>query len=546
MTGMKNWSRRDVLKGTGMLSAAALVPGLEASAAPVKSGKVAAGTLKAGQILAAHEVPHTEGDFYDNLFTRIGVRPLINCRGTITAISGSTSLPEVKQAMYNASLYHVRMDEMMEAVGAEFGKLAGAEWGIATTGTAAATCLATVACIAGTDVEKSQALPYTKKKDQVVIPKTSRNPYDIGARMCGVEMVEFSSPEELRAKISDRTAMMYILANPRWDNTPMSTKNLAAIAKEHGVPVFVDAAATELDLPNPHIEAGADLVAYSGGKCMRGPQSSGLLIGKKDLCQAAYFQGAPHHNYGRAMKCSKEETMGLLAAVRAWRKRDHEAEQKMWLGWVQSIADRMQGLPLVKATVLPSAPMGSIDRSPGVRISWDANMTGITGTEMMKLLDEGTPRIVLGGTGVRPDHMESAVTIFCYIMTPAEVKIVADTIYQHLKNPPHFENPVVPSGTPAAVEGSWAVTVHYLRGTGEQQFVLKQSGNQITGEHHGEIYNTTIAGTVHANEIAMMSTLPVTGYPLPCRFKGMVDGNRMSGTVNMAEYGEAKWEAVKS
>ncbi|HEY0162613.1 MAG TPA: aminotransferase class V-fold PLP-dependent enzyme [Edaphobacter sp.] len=546
MTGMKNWSRRDVLKGTGMLSAAALVPGLEASAAPVKSGKVAAGTLKAGQILAAHEVPHTEGDFYDNLFTRIGVRPLINCRGTITAISGSTSLPEVKQAMYNASLYHVRMDEMMEAVGAEFGKLAGAEWGIATTGTAAATCLATVACIAGTDVEKSQALPYTKKKDQVVIPKTSRNPYDIGARMCGVEMVEFSSPEELRAKISDRTAMMYILANPRWDNTPMSTKNLAAIAKEHGVPVFVDAAATELDLPNPHIEAGADLVAYSGGKCMRGPQSSGLLIGKKDLCQATYFQGAPHHNYGRAMKCSKEETMGLLAAVRAWRKRDHEAEQKMWLGWVQSIADRMQGLPSVKATVLPSAPMGSIDRSPGVRISWDANMTGITGTEMMKLLDEGTPRIVLGGTGVRPEHMESAVTIFCYIMTPAEVKIVADTIYQHLKNPPHFENPVVPSGTPAAVEGSWAVTVHYLRGTGEQQFVLKQSGNQITGEHHGEIYNTTIAGTVHANEIAMMSTLPVTGYPLPCRFKGMVDGNRMSGTVNMAEYGEAKWEAVKS
>ena len=90
----------------------------------------------------------------------------------------------------------------------------------------------------------------------------------------------------------------------------------------------------------------------------------GLLIGKKDLCQAAYFQGAPHHNYGRAMKCSKEETMGLLAAVRAWRKRDHEAEQTMWTGWCQSIADRMQGLPSVKATVLPSAPVRSIDRSP--------------------------------------------------------------------------------------------------------------------------------------------------------------------------------------
>jgi seryl-tRNA(Sec) selenium transferase len=546
----KSWSRRDILKHTGIVSAAgaagALSPALNALAAPAKAASHAAGALMAGQVLSPHEVPHTDGNFRDNLFTHIGIRPLINCRGTITAISGSTSLPEVKQAMYNASLYHVRMDEMMDAVGAEFGKLSGAEWGIATTGTAAATCIATVACIAGTDVEKSQALPYIKKKDQVVIPVTSRNPYDIGVRMCGVELVEFSSPEELRAKISDRTAMCYILANPRWNDTPMSTKNIAAICKEHGVPVFVDAAATELDLPNPHIEAGADLVAYSGGKCMRGPQSSGLLIGKKDLCQAAYFQGAPHHNYGRAMKCSKEETMGLLAAVRAWRKRDHGAEQKIWTGWCQSIADRMKGLPSVTATVLPPAPGGSIDRSPGVRISWDASVTGITGTEMAKVLDDGTPRIVLGGTGTRPDHMQSSVTIYCYIMTSAEVKIVADTIYKLLKSPPHFENPVAPTGTPAEVAGNWAVTVHYLLGTGEQHFVLKQQNDQVTGDHHGEIYNTTIAGTVHADQITLTSVLPVRGYPLTCRFKGTVEENKMSGTVSMGEYGEAKWDALKS
>jgi len=548
MAEKRIWSRREVLKQTGFISAAgaasAIAPGLEAVAAPLKDGKE--GALKPGQVLPRNEVPFTEGDFYHNLYTEIGIRPLINCRGTITAISGSTSLPEVKQAMYNASLYHVRLDEMMEALGAEFAKLSGAEWGVATTGTAAATCLATVACIAGTDVEKSQAMPYIKKKDQVVIPKTSRNPYDIGVRMCGVEMVEFSTPEELREKISDRTAMLYILANPKWDDTPMSTKNLAAICHEHGVPVFVDAAATELDLPNPHIEAGADLVAYSGGKNMRGPQSSGLLIGKKDLCKAAYFQGAPHHNYGRAMKISKEEAMGLLAAVRAWRKRDHEAEQKMWMGWAQSIADRMQGLPSVKAVAFPASPKGTIDRSPGVRISWDANVVGITGTEMAKLLDEGTPRIVLGGTGTRPDHMESSVSVNVYIMTPAEVKIVADTIYKHLKNPPHFENPVVPTGTPASVAGTWAVTIHYLRGTGEQQFVLKQDGNAVTGDQHGEIYNTTMTGSVHANEVALNSVLPVVGYPLPCHFTGKVDGNRMSGKVTLAEYGTADWEAVRA
>jgi seryl-tRNA(Sec) selenium transferase len=543
MSNKKSWSRREVLKQSGMISAA----GAAVAVSPIAANAAGFAPAKAGPTHPAQDIPFKDGDFHDNLFTRIGIRPLINCRGTITAISGSTSLPEVKQAMYNASLYHVRMDEMMEAVGAELGKLTGAEWGIAVTGSAAATCMATIACVAGTNIEKCQALPYIKKKDQVVIPKTSRNPYDIGARMSGMEMVEFTTPEELRAKISERTAMMYLLANPRYNNTPMSIKNLAAICKEMGVPVFVDAAAMEPNNPNIHLAAGADLVAYSGGKCMRGPQSAGLLIGNKSLCQAAYYQSAPHHCYGRAMKCSKEETMGLLAAVRAWSTRDHDAEQKMWLGWMQSIADRMQGLPSVTAKVLPPPSVDSIDRSPGVRISWDANVTKITGTEMAKLLDEAPTRIVLGGTGTRPDHMMSSVTIYGYIMTPEEVKIVADSIYAALKNPPHFEDPVVPTGTPASIAGNWHVEIQYLRGTGEQQFVLKQEGNTVTGDHHGELYNATFrSGSVHANQVELTSILPVTGYPITCHFKGTVNGNNMSGTLNMGEYGEVTWSAVRA
>jgi seryl-tRNA(Sec) selenium transferase len=548
----KSWSRREVLKQSGMISAAAAASAIAPSAASAlalaaaKAAPTKAGMAKAAQVLTGHQVPYTDGDFQDNLFTRIGIRPLINCRGTITAISGSTSLPEVKQAMYNASLYHVRMDEMMDAVGAELGKLCGAEWGMATTGAAAATCLATIACVAGTNIEQCQALPYIKKKDQVVIPKSSRNPYDIGARMCGMEMVEFTTPEELRAKINDRTAMMYILANPRHDNTPMSTKNLATICKEKGVPVYVDAAAMEPNNPNIHLEAGADLVAYSGGKCMRGPQSAGMLIGNKSLCQAAYYQDSPHHCYGRAMKCSKEEMMGLLAAVRAWHTRDHEAEQKMWLGWMQSIADSMKDIPSVTAAVLPPPPVGYIDRSPGVRITWDANVVKITGTELAKLLDEAPTRIVLGGTGTRPDHMMSSVTIYGYIMTPAEVKIVADAIHEALTHPGHYENPVVPTGAPVSVAGNWAVTIHYLRGTGEQHFVLKQEGNDVTGEHHGELYNASFQGSVHADQVALTSVLPVTGYPITCHFKGTVQGNNMSGTLTMGEYGEVTWDAVRA
>src|SRR5215472_1642010 len=160
------WSRREVLKQTGMLSAlgaAGAVSPLTASASPADS--------------PAHKLVR-EGTDTDNLFTRIGVRPIVNGRGTFTIISGSRSLPQVKQAMYDASFYFVHLDEMMDGIGAQLGKLMGAEWGITTTGCEAAICLATVACMVGTNVEQSQAFPYIKKKDQVIIPKHSRNQYD--------------------------------------------------------------------------------------------------------------------------------------------------------------------------------------------------------------------------------------------------------------------------------------------------------------------------------------------------------------------------------
>src|ERR1700733_14753042 len=180
------WSRREVLKQSGMLSALGAVT--------VASPLTASAGMLAGQTL-----PAREGTEHDNLFTQIGVRPLINGRGTYTIISGSRSLPQVKQAMYDASFYFVHLDEMMDGIGAQLGKLTGAEWGIATTGCEAAICLATIACIAGTNVEQCQALPYIKKRNQVIIPKHSRNPYDFGVRMVGAEIVEVGSEEEFRS-----------------------------------------------------------------------------------------------------------------------------------------------------------------------------------------------------------------------------------------------------------------------------------------------------------------------------------------------------------
>ena len=527
------WSRRQLLKQSGMLSAASAA----ASLAPIAA--------HAASIDGVHQLPPRTGTDEHNLYTEIGVRPLLNARGTYTIISGSRSLPQVKQAMYEASFYYVHLDELMDGIGKQLGELTGAEWGIATTGCEAAIAVATVACIAGTDPEKSQALPYIKKKDQVIIPKHSRNPYDFGIRMTGAELVEVDSAEELREKLSERTAMIYILSSPAAEKGPLSIPSICAIAKEKGVPVFVDAAAEEPLSPNIHIQHGATLVGYSGGKCMRGPQSSGMLIGQKDLCRAAYFQAAPHHNYGRAYKCSKEEAMGLLAAVRQWYKRDHDAEQRQWLSWLQHIESRVKSLPSVTTEYLQ--PEDLSNKAPQLRIHWDAAQLKITGTELVERLDAGTPRILVGGgSGTRPDHMASSITIMPYMMDPGEERIVADAIYEGLTKPGQYSDPVIPTGEPARLQGTWAVTIHYSRGVGEQRFTLEQSGNQLTGTQHGEIYTAALKGIVHASQVELRSVMAVSGNVIPWTFKGELQGNSIAGKVHLGEYGEASWEASRA
>ena len=521
------WSRRGLLKSLGLTPVALVPAAVTAQAAPPK-------------------LPALTGLEKDNLFTRIGVRPIVNGRGTYTIISGSRSLPQVKQAMFEASHYYVHLDEMMDGIGARLGALTGAEWGIATNGCEAAICLATIACIAGSDVEKCLALPYTKAKDQVIIPSHSRNQYELGLKMVGVELVEVATPEELRAKMSERTAMIYIMASPRTLTGPMSTRAICAIAKEKGIPVFVDAAAEEPLKPNIHLAAGATLVGYSGGKCLRGPQSSGMMIGDKGLCKAAYFQAAPHHGYARALKCSKEEAMGLLAAVEQWYKRDHDGEQRMWRGWLGTIEKRLK--PLASTSFEYLEPDDLSNKAARLRIKWDANALKITGTELVAKLDAGTPRILVeSGAGRRPDQMASSLTVMPYMMDPGEDRIIADAIHTLLTNPGHFDNPPpTPTGTPAPIGGAWKVAVNYPRGESTHHLTLVQNGEAITGQHKGEIFTGTVRGTVHAGTVELRSTMINPGNNFSYTFRGHFDGDGMGGTVDMGEYGPAAWSAVRA
>lgn len=525
------WSRRDVLKQTGLMSIAAVAPAAAFAASPAVP-------------LAATGAP-VEAAGKEDLYTQIGVRPLINARGTYTIITGSQSLPQVKQAMFEASQHYVHLDELMPAVGAEIARHMGAPSALVTVGCEAAIALATTACICGTDPEASQAFPYRKARNEVIIPKYSRNPYDFGVRMSAPEIIEVETDDELRQKLSDKTAMIYVLSGPRAFQEPLSIKTVCAIAKEKGVPVFVDAAAEEPVVPNIHLAAGATFVGYSGGKCMRGPQTAGVLLGPKDLVAAAFWNAAPHHNWGRALKVGKEEAMGMLAAVRQWYKRDHEAEQREWKEWDQYIADALKGIPSVTTQIImPDADLSN--RAPVLQIRWDAAQVGITGSELVAKLDQGSPRIlVLGGTGRRPDVMQSSIGIMPYMLQPGEYKIVAATIAKYMKNPGHFENPPVYTGEPAKLAGEWNVTVRYERGTALQKLVLKQSGDAISGELHGEVFNTELHGKVSADHAVLRGAMAGDGNPIPYTYTGVVSGNNFSGDVAMGEYGAATFSATR-
>jgi seryl-tRNA(Sec) selenium transferase len=532
-------TRRRMLQASGALSAF----GLAATAIPATAALPHYSSDAEG-FQAPAGFPQLNGHEKENLFTQIGVRPILNARGTYTIITGSCSLPEVKRAMYEASFYFVQLDELMAAVGKEIASLMGAPSAIVTTGCEAAIALATLACTAGADIEKCQALPYVREKTKVIIPKHSRNPYDFGVRTTGAEIVEVETAEQLEDSLTAQVAMIYVMSSPEAAKGPLSIANICRIAEAKGTPVFVDAAAEEPLSPNIHIQAGASLVGYSGGKCIRGPQAAGVLLGNADLIQAAWFQAAPHHNYGRGYKVGKEEIMGMLAAVRQWYKRDHAAEWKQWQSWLDIIGNRVKSLPSVTTEILQ--PEDLSNHSPQLRVHWDTNVLKITGRELEAKLDAGTPRILIGqATGTRPDHMASAITIMPYMMAPGEAEIVADAVYEGLSRPGSYQNPAVPTGETAQLGGTWVVLVDYLCGTGMQRFELKQNNEEISGMLYGEIYRAALSGVVQANQVKLKGTMQTNGYEVHWTFQGTTTNGHLSGMADMGEYGSVPWQAFR-
>jgi uncharacterized pyridoxal phosphate-dependent enzyme len=527
---MGPFTRRDVLRGgrdvATMLSLSTL--------AGVESPLVAPAE-------AAQDARRAAPDVYRS----IGIKPLVNARGTFTIISGSLMLPEVRAAMDAAARHYVHLDELAEAIGARLATLTGAEWGLVTSGCSAALTHATAACIAGGNPDLHVRIPNLAgfAKDEVIIPRHSRNVYDAAVRSVGARVIEVSTVAELDAALGPRTAMIYILAGNGADQSVLNTKAIAQLANAKGVPILVDAAAEILTVPNVHLQNGATLVAYSGGKCLRGPQTAGLLLGRKDLVRAAWVHSAPHHGPGRAMKVGKEEAIGMLTAVEMWMKRDHDAEWKQWTAWIDHISRRVTSIPGVTTTV--TQPNGLSNRTPSLRVWWDPQRLGFSGETVVRALAETEPRIALTA-GRRPGPpIETGVSVTPYMMSPGDETIVADRLHALLTSSA-IRDAVVEVAAPGGdLSGRWDVRIEYAAGSSMHALHLRQKGNEIDGTHQGDFVARDLTGTISGSDVRIRSNHGGGGDSLPYTFTGKLNGADMAGELDMGEYLKGTWSAKR-
>lgn len=359
-----------------------------------------------------------------NIYERLGVRTIINAKGPSTRLSGAIMRPEVAAAMVEASQHCIEMAELQARASEIIAEITGAEAGLVTAGAAAGLLLGAAACVTGLDAGRMNRLPDTAgMANEIIMVRSQRNFYDHMIRTVGVRLVEVGLPDryagagardaepwEIADALSERTAAVHWVAAP---NARPALEQVVEVAHAAGVPVLVDAAAQlpPADNLRQFVEAGADLVAFSGGKAIGGPQASGILCGRRYLVMAAALQnldldvfyelwappahfidktrlkGLPQHGIGRGCKVGKEEIVGLLTALRAFVDEDAAARRARWRGLMQELSDGLEGLPHAKARLLDEGEV------PLVALDLDEAAAHLSALEVMRRLEHGAPPV---------------------------------------------------------------------------------------------------------------------------------------------------------
>jgi len=348
-----------------------------------------AGTALAPSALAARQKVLYEDSIYQKL---LGVRPILTCRGHTTAFGGSLMPPEVLRAMQEANDVFIDMLELQAAAGKRIARIMKTESAMVSAGSFSAMLLGCAACLTGKAPAKIDALPHPAwPKREVVIQKAHRIFYDRAYRAAGAAIVEVETKEQFTNAISSRTAMLGGLAsteqNPQ--NGVLTIQELIDLGKKSGVPVLIDAASELPPAANLNRWSRADLVVFSGGKGILGPQSSGILAGRKDLIDAAIIHSSPNPNVGRGMKVGNEEIVGLVVALDRYATLDHETVQETWNKKARYMAETLQGIPGFKAMYRVN-----VQGFGEVRIDWDQKKIPLTGKQAAKKLFYGEPRMM--------------------------------------------------------------------------------------------------------------------------------------------------------
>ena len=379
------------------------------------------GLLTTGAASTAAAAPRARDYFRD-----LGVRPFINAAGTYTAMTASLMPPEVIAAITYASRHYVMLDELHDKVGERIATLVHAEAAMVTSGAASALTLGTAAVLTGTDRQKIVELPnLARMKSEVIVQKAHRFGYEHAVRNCGVTLVEVETPDDVDRAVTDKTAMMLFYNNNNREGR-IQDEAFVQLGKKHGVPTLNDAAADVPPVENlwKYTKMGFDLVAFSGGKGLRGPQSAGLLIGRKDLIAAARLNAPPNGNtIGRGLKVNKEEMVGMLAALERYLALDHAAELREFERRADAIRGSAAAVSGVQAEIFVPEVANHV---PHVRLSWDAAARGLTAAEAVKTLRDGEPSI---GTRSEGD----ALVIGVWMMQPGDDKVVARRVREVLE-----------------------------------------------------------------------------------------------------------------
>jgi L-seryl-tRNA(Ser) seleniumtransferase len=327
------------------------------------------------------------------------------------------------------------------------------------------------------------------------------------------------------------------------EGNPFTLEQLVAAAHKRGVPVVVDCADRLPLVPNPYLSRGVDLVAYSGGKIIRGPQTAGLLLGRKDLVAAAFMNSAPHHAFARAMKVSKEEVVGMVRAIELLRagRRNRDAEDDEWRSWFRHIIATVSQVPGVTGEIIEPKDK---QYYPTMKVVWDPQKIGITAGEVGKLLLDGEPRIMTHA-GLSEANQSSEMLLRPAAMWPGEYKLVADRLYEVLSKAPG-PRPKPQYAAPAGdVGGMWEAELHFSVGSARHTFYLDPTGNNLSGQYTGRLVKGPLRGHIDGDKVEFSSGGRFEGASLRYTYRGTFDGKQISGTVDLGEYGTARFSATR-